>query len=450
MNMSDFELNDAKWKFVLNNLKELDQPGDRNWCLSEGDFTRCVPDQLETREGDPYKYQKEGRASGEYGEVMIYSRPKQKIAIKVMLSGGGDCRDTSSYYKDHLRTAEDRTVERCPHVLVQKCITRKGGFHCPQKGASVEVLAMEVMQQTVDYFLFFANIYYEMTIEPSLAEDMKKNILSQIYEALLCLWNNGAVYMDMKPKNVMVNTEEEITKVQEALKVLYEKEQAVLESPEMKTKQQEATEAYYILEDLIAELKDLSRRVNRVNPLHDSVVKLVDLGSICERGGSSKGTCTYPPPETWAIFNKKNRLDPAKCPCTERTLIWQFAVASLFVYAPRSDFRSLLYKGAVVNEVTLEQVNTRLKGLLRQLPEIKILANVRQCFDEFKLPHDDWRLGDKKIPPSLKFSALLTTASSTSEQSTGQPPPVHFRQNKRIFPKKKPPPLIPPPPPPPD
>ena len=62
---------------------------------------------------------------------------------------------------------------------------------------------------------------------------------------------------------VRENTEEEMTKVQEALKVLYEKEQAVLESPEMKTKQQEATEAYYILEDLIAELKDLSRRAFR-------------------------------------------------------------------------------------------------------------------------------------------------------------------------------------------
>jgi len=72
--MSVFELNDARWQSVLDNLKELDQPGDRNWCLSEGDFTRCVPDQLEAWVGYPYQCQKEGRASGTYGEVMIYSR----------------------------------------------------------------------------------------------------------------------------------------------------------------------------------------------------------------------------------------------------------------------------------------------------------------------------------------------------------------------------------------
>ena len=62
---------------------------------------------------------------------------------------------------------------------------------------------------------------------------------------------------------VKEQTEDEMTQVQKALKGLYEKEKAVLESPEMKTKQQEATEAYYKLEDLIAELKDLARRAHR-------------------------------------------------------------------------------------------------------------------------------------------------------------------------------------------
>ena len=41
MNMSVFELNDARWQSVLDNLKMLDQP----WCLTKGGFARCVPQQ---------------------------------------------------------------------------------------------------------------------------------------------------------------------------------------------------------------------------------------------------------------------------------------------------------------------------------------------------------------------------------------------------------------------
>ena len=341
--------NDEKWKIILNNLKVLEEPGDDNWCITKGKFKYCVPYQLETKDrSPPYICQKDKKSiEGGYGEVVIYSRKNneggedEKIAIKVMDSSDDECLDTSSYYEE--KKSEEKTW--CPHVLVQKCISKEGGFKCfLRNDIHVNVLAMEVMQQTVYDFL-----------KKNTSDDMKQSILSQIYEALMCLWNNGGVYMDMKSKNVMVN-------------------------------------------------QDLQDNL---------LVKLVDLGSICKGSQVEEGgVCTYPPPETWSFFNKGLLpLDPAECPCTEKTLIWQFAIASLFVYAD-GDYRDnnrwgfLAWNMPIVQSFyELDQINTMMKRCRSQLPDIPILAKVRQCFADFTNVND-WRLADKKIP--FKFSEMIS------------------------------------------
>ena len=337
--------NDEKWKSILDNLKVLEEPGDRKWCITEGDFDKCVPDQLETNDGSPpYICQKMKKVTkGSYGEVVIYSRQvpdEQKIAIKVMESKYDECQATSSYYEE--KKSEEKTW--CPHVLVQKCISKEGGFKCDLRDIHVKVLAMEVMHQTA----------YDFLKKETTTYDMKKTILSQIYESLMCLWNNGGVYMDMKSRNVMVN-------------------------------------------------QDLQDNL---------LVKLVDLGSICKGSQVEEGgVCTYPPPETWPIFNNGEDIDATKCPCTEKTLIWQFAIASLFVYAHgyyrnKNGWVKLAWNSPVVNNsIWLKQINTLMEECRSQLPDIPILAKVRQCFADFTNVND-WRLADKKIP--FKFSEMIS------------------------------------------
>ena len=47
--------NDKKWESILDNLKDLTLPGSDDWCIDQGTYRNCVPDQLETYDGVPYE-----------------------------------------------------------------------------------------------------------------------------------------------------------------------------------------------------------------------------------------------------------------------------------------------------------------------------------------------------------------------------------------------------------
>lgn len=339
--------NDRKWKTILNNLKELTAPGNRDWCMEAGKFKRCVPDQLETRDDVPYNCLHRGGEGG-YGEVLIYGRrdpdtkEEQKISIKVMKHKDVDteCRNTSSYYFPE--------NQWCPYVVVQKCITPKDGFYCDFMKIRVEVIAMEIMEETLDKFL-----------KKHHSPKVKEAILRKIYSALLCVWEKGGVYADMKPENVMVN---------------------------------------------------------QAMPLEDSLVKLVDLGSICTNIGMSDAICTFPPPHTWAFCNGGWSEDPTESGCIEKTLIWSFAIATLAVYDWKkwdTHWRILIFDGpfTLVASNSLEHINkwmAHFKGLL-YYEDSSILNNVRKCFAPF-INFNDWRTSNK--PPPFKFSTMLPTSKT--------------------------------------
>ncbi len=356
--METLRNSDRKWESILKNLKILKKPGTRNWCITEGTFNRCVPTRLETHDGVPYKCLKRGGKGG-YGEVLIYGRTdpdtgkNQKIAIKVMkYAYDSECQNTSTYYFSEERKLSVPTVREkwCPYVVVQKCITPKNGFYCDFKRIKVEVIAMEIMGETLDKFL-----------EKHNSPAVKEAILRKIYIALLCMWKNGAVYSDMKPENVMVN---------------------------------------------------------QVRPVENSIVKLVDLGSICTDIGRRSAICTYPPPHTWAFFNGGRAQNPVKSGCTEKTLIWEFAIAALSVYAwdkwnehwDKLVFNSPDNTDTIVGDRDVEPINDWMEyfeGLLDKEDSSGILNNVRKCFAPFRRDgwEDDWRTSRK--PPPFKFSTML-------------------------------------------
>ncbi|MCK5645066.1 MAG: hypothetical protein KAJ19_29975 [Gammaproteobacteria bacterium] len=335
--------NDKKWESILDNLKELRSPGSDTWCLNAGTYKQCVPDQLETHDGVPYKCLKRaGRGSS--GEVLIYSRTdpntgkEQKIAIKVMkYENDTECRNTSSYYN---KFSENQW---CPYVVVQKCITPKNGFDCDFMNIRVEVLAMELMEETLEEF--------KKNLPADTVAVVSKELLRKIYTALLCIWKNGAVYGDMKPENVMVNTSE---------------------------------------------------------PLENSFVKLVDLGSICTQIGSNNAVCTFPPPYTWATFNNGSSQSAARVACTEKTLIWSFAIAALSFYAPEA-FTQLYHRGSLVTDMNLANINLWMKYIQSKFRKVKdeegILDNVYKCFAPFGNKADwgnDWRLSKDPFESSWK------------------------------------------------
>jgi len=341
--------NDRKWKLILNNLKEVTSPGNQDWCINTGEFKRCVPDQLETHDGVPYNCLKRGGAGG-YGEVLIYSRTdpntgkEQKIAIKVMkYENDTECRNTSSYYN---KFSENQW---CPYVLVQKCITPEDGFYCEFRDIGVEIIAMEIMEETLDKFL-----------KTHHSPKVKEAILRKIYIALLCVWEKGGVYSDMKPGNVMVN---------------------------------------------------------KVYPLENSLVKLVDLGSICTVIGGKDAICTFPPPHTWAFFNRGHPQEPTESGCTEKTLIWSFVIAALSVYAWKKwekhwnilVFDSPNFPDTIVGDETLEYINKWMVYFedLLDKENSNILTNVRKCLSPFGKNdwRDDWRTSSG--PPPFKFSTMI-------------------------------------------
>ena len=337
--------NDREWKNILNNLKELNAPGNQAWCINAGKFNQCVPDRLETYDRVPYNCFPHSRERGGFGEVMIYSRTnptdnkEQKIAIKVMDRNSNDCRNMLYYSKN----------QWCPYILVQKCITPQGGFDCKKSRITVEVIAMEIMEETLDKFL-----------KTHHSPKVKEAILRKIYIALLCVWEKGGVYSDMKPGNVMVN---------------------------------------------------------KVYPLENSLVKLVDLGSICTGIGKRDAICTFPPPHTWAFFNRGHPQEPTESGCTEKTLIWSFVIAALSVYAWKKwekhwnilVFDSPNFPDTIVGDETLEYINKWMVYFedLLDKENSNILTNVRKCLSPFGKNdwRDDWRTSSE--PPPFKFSTMI-------------------------------------------
>jgi len=211
-------------------------------------------------------------------------------------------------------------------------------------------------------------VYYSQKLEETLDDFLKTHhspkvkeaILRKIYIALLCVWEKGGVFSDMKPGNVMVNP---------------------AASPE------------------------------------DSLVKLIDLGSICTDIRNRDAVCTFPPPHTWAFFNRGRRpQDPTESGCTEKTLIWSFVIAALSVYAWEKwekHYNKLIFYSSyspytIVGSANLEYINNWMAYFESQLDkDSNILTNVRKCLSPFERDdwRDDWRTSSK--PPPFKFSMMI-------------------------------------------
>ena len=219
--------------------------------------------------------------------------------------------------------------------------------------------------------------------KPDVTDKVKTVILRKIYDALLCVWKGGGVYTDMKPANVMVNP---------------------------------------------------------ATPLENSLVKLVDLGSICTNIGEPDAVCTFPPPHTWAIFNEGVPVHPAESGCTEKTLIWAFAIAAISVY-DWDQWNRLIYwtesqpSKTIVGEKNLKIVNRWMKyfqGIFKKgsprsgVP--KGLNNVRKCFAPFESA-DDWR--GSKNPPPFKFETMFSD-SMQDDDDDSMHPKIEKSSRKRL------------------
>jgi len=168
--------------------------------------------------------------------------------------------------------------------------------------------------------------------------------------------------------------------------------------------------------------------VNKVYPLKNSLVKLVDLGSICTNIGRKDAICTFPPPHTWAFFNGGQSQHPTESGCTEKTLIWSFVIAALSVYAwekwkkhwNKLVFDSSNFPDTIVGDATLEYINEWMVYFedLLDKENSNILTNVRKCLSPFGKNdwRDDWRTSSK--PPPFKFSTMIQEFPTSKVKET--------------------------------
>jgi serine/threonine protein kinase len=232
------------YKTILNSLANLNVPGDKNWCSKPGTgntFYSCVPEILLTKdESEPFRcLRKIGNehgviGSGAFGEVMKYQRKNRGQTEEIaikVLAQKG--------FSECQDNPPYYTPEECnPYLVLQRCITPVS-FKCYETKLEVKVLAMEPMETTLDEFLTKYTDFGEEETEITLTFKDKRKILEKIWKALKCVWEHGGVYTDMKGANVGVNPNSE--------------------------------------------------------NLGESVIKLIDLGSICKRGTQPMNYTFVPP-----------------------------------------------------------------------------------------------------------------------------------------------------------
>lgn len=193
---------------------------------------------------------------------------------------------------------------------------------------------------------------------------MLDELVRQIYTSLLCVWENGGVYSDMKGENVMVT-----------LGV----------------------------------------------PLEESMIKLVDLGSICTEIGKKVAIYTYPPPSLWSLNPGVKR---GRASCTEKTLIWSMAIAVLTIYFPYY-LHSLYHGGFIPNVSNLVIINHFLEGVEKDIKKVaadstddsllkSLLNNVSKCFAPFSKDRPDWRTSDK-MPAPFQFDTMVLASDDDDE-----------------------------------
>ncbi len=329
---------DDEWWEQLLNLEIIDGEEKGSDCSKHASpVASCAPEKLKTKDGTPYICLPGSVGDGAVGEVMIYNRnhngKNQEIVVKLMNETYDRCEDTFAYY--YLSNQQSW----CPYVVVQRCI---GRYICSRTSEKVKVLALEKMDMTfekIDIDKFYRGVQLVF--------------LQKIHTAMLCIWNYGGVYTDMKPANVMMNLDRDIPA---------------------------------------------------------SLVKLVDLESINEKG-SNNGVCTFPPPQNWNMFISDKERNPASTKCNEETLIWQFAIAVLFIIGGKawSKFWQYLVWDYTQQRDTPEKAND-LMDYIREIffssNPTKPYKNVYKCFAKFE-NDNDWRI-DQNVSPPFTFKDMFT------------------------------------------
>jgi len=381
------------YKTILDSLADLNVPGDKNWCSKPGTgntFYSCVPEILRTKDGsEPFRcLRKIGNehgviGSGAFGEVMKYQRKNRGQTEEIAIKVLAQ--------KGFFECQDNPpyyTPEECnPYLVLQRCIT-PASFKCYETKLEVKVLAMEPMETTLDEFLTKYTDFGEEETEITLTFKDKRKILEKIWKALKCVWEHGGVYTDMKGANVGVNPNSE--------------------------------------------------------NLGESVIKLIDLGSICHRGTQSMNY-TFAPPQKWKLFQYivHGPGAPTLCSCnryrdecSEITLIWSFVVAALIVL----DFYSFISLGKLNLGPVDSSLNTLSKWSYTKFPDYreerfdqvnKMMADIRKnisyiihkdiaggedwgylnwltlYFRPYRINKEDWRSDSTQpIPERMKFKNI--------------------------------------------
>ncbi len=267
--------------------------------------------------------------------------------------------------------------EECPHILLQRCITPKGGYS--YKGKDYKLVVMEDMSNDVDQLL------EDDRVQKHLSPSIRDDLIWKVFQALKCIWSNNGVYPDLKPANVMIRCL----------------------SPSGQVK-----------------CVDNYKSVDFDN----MIVKLIDLDSICFFSGSlprradmiPKYTggeyASYKPPYAWP----PSALD---WECNEVTNIWNMAIFALLVLCPTEavykKFSGPLWTGA--KDLCFSHFHDELNELFEDARDLiedaqktsKLdLSNLIACFAPNPCNYDDWR----------RCSALKNNCTSSHD------PPFLFEQ----------------------
>ncbi len=226
------------------------------------------PTEIKTSDGSPSYVQAWqgylGRGAG--GFVLKYTQtgpPYNSIAVKCFHSfrqstKKKECVDTGSYFPD----AAEMKTPHCENLVYQRCIT-PDGIDTPERWVAF-VIVLQLMDGSL----------YELLRNYTLTQELKKTIITEVQETLICLATHSRIYTDIKAENVL-----------------------------------------FKFKDFI----EPSKPPKRVGREDMALIKLGDLGSICEIGSDVPITITF----HFSDYNPE---------CTLQTMASHFGVFVLQVY----------------------------------------------------------------------------------------------------------------------
>ena len=219
-----------------------------------------------------------GRGAG--GIVLKYTQrgpPYNSIAVKCFHSfpkttKKKECVDTGSYFPD----AAEMKTPHCENLVYQRCIT-PDGIATPERWVAF-VIVLQLMDGSL----------YELLRNYTLTQELKKTIITEVQETLICLAMHSRIYTDIKAENVLFKFKDFI------------EPSTLVESSEEEGKGLRPCQTIVGREDM-------------------ALIKLGDLGSICEIGSDVPITITF----HFSDYNPE---------CTLQTMASHFGVFVLQVY----------------------------------------------------------------------------------------------------------------------